>query len=140
MATEKTSVAGAQGWVLESPHGRSRIAWVGSMVKAAELSGTKFSPPIPILLNAPNETPLEWEGEIETGLASYEATGTLLVTKTAIMLLGKKTSGLQARLTVKYGDTSLETTSVYVPRLGMVSHERRENSKFLASLEYLSGP
>ncbi len=138
-AMEPTSLAGHSGWVLSGPLGRSRVAWVGDRLKAAEWAGTRFDPPITLLVSTTKPTELTWSGRVTNGLRSLDTKVTTRQEPGKINLTGRETPGLRVTMTLK-DNPSQESTFFYVKGRGLVTSETRVDGKFSVGLEYLSGP
>lgn len=139
-ALEPTSVAESAGWTLSGPMGRSRLAWRGTKLMAAELAGTQFHPPISLLDASAPKGSRRWEGAVVVNGKSTPAQARIDQTESSTTLNGRKFSGIQVRIALDLDGRTYESTTIYSRGVGIVVHEQRDNGRFVLSQEYLSGP
>lgn len=136
---EPTSLAGVQGWVLTGPLGQSRVAWTGDRLVASEWAGTRYDPPLTLLLATTGKSSRTWRGRVSNGLSSVDTTITQQQEPGKIQVSGKETSGTRVSMTMRT-DKLYESTFFYVRGRGLVTSESRVDGRFVVGLEYLNGP
>lgn len=139
-ATKQVPVGGSLGWLLESPVGDSRVAWSGDRLLAAELAGTRFVPPVPMLSFSDRPSSGEWQGLATVAGRTFGGTAKLLQTKARFPLGSKVVTGIHATLRLDVPTGPIEVWSWYVDGIGLVRQEQRDRSGLARSLEYVKGP
>lgn len=133
-------VAGTKGVELSSPLGSSSLAWKKGVLYADRLSGTVYSPPLPLLTEDAQK--VDWQGS-----ASWPTKGTLK----AVARLTQEQQKLQldartynttcSRLQIIVdGTKSIELTTWYAPGVGIIRQEQRTGGDLDIRIDYLSGP
>lgn len=138
--SEEIAVGGVQGYKLTGPMGTSRLAWKGNRLIAEELAGTRFTPPLPLLVPGAKDKVAEWTGTMQLKGAPIPATAVLRQTATSYTVSERKYPAIKCSLSLGSKDVQVETVSIYAEGLGLVSQEENRNSLFYGSLEFLSGP
>lgn len=139
-ATKQVPVGGSLGWLLESPACDSSVAWIGDQLLAAELAGTRFVPPVPILSFSDRPSSGEWQGLATVAGRTYGGTAKLLQAKAKFPLGSKVVTGIHATLRLDVPTGPIEVWSWYVDGIGLVRQEQRDRSGLARSLEYVKGP
>lgn len=119
---EREAPVGAQsGFQLSSPVGTSLLAWDGNRLVASQLAGTRYEPPIPILV----EGEATWKGTVAAGGKS--APGTAVVVgkagKSRHPVFGVRTLEVVATIRSEGQARVVETT--YAHRVGLVTQSHR---------------
>ena len=121
--TGRAPVGRAAGYIVSSPVGSSVLAWDGGRLVASQLAGTRFSPPIPILVEG-EET---WRGSLVTAgnaqNASAQITGKQGEDRHPVF--GVRTLEVVAKIQTK--GKVLVVESVFADRIGLVSQSQRTN-------------
>lgn len=113
------------------------MAWDGSRLVAAELSGTNYRPPLPLVDPISDSKPVEWSGSVDSGFGAKSMTATL-VNKKAKETVGNRTIDVTlAEVKFSNGDEALLWLA---PGIGVVRQEQRRGERLVAKLVYLSGP
>lgn len=136
----ESSIDGHPAYNLSGPMGRSRIAWIGDKLVAAELSGTRFFPPITLLAPGRKGELPTWQGSISSGGTSSPASAQISQESSTFSLGGRKYSATVVVHRITYGSSNLEVSTTYADGLGIAQQVSRRNGQFVSSLEYLKGP
>jgi hypothetical protein len=131
-------VGDVSGWLLTSEMGNSRMAWEGDQLIAAELAGTTYWPPIPIL--APNET--KWEGVV--GTPTTKQAGKAVVSRSAeeLKVGGRAFKTVKCVVDMTVGEETIQLTTWFFPDRGIMRQEQRSGPGLTRDrfLECVSGP
>lgn len=142
MVVGRSSVGTVEGARLNGPMGPSRLAWLGNDLLASELAGTRFSPPVTLLKVGAKDATWEWRGKVQSAgvwvpatVAFTQQSGTFTIPKSENSL-----TSLTVVAKLSAAGMTRETQLTFARDLGVVRQETREDGKFVASIEYLSGP
>lgn len=135
------AVGDVSGWELQAPSGISRIAWDRGTLQASMLSGTRYSPPIPLLVADPVGKTINWKGQVSTPMHNYTANATMTWQKQDLQLGGKTFHTVREDCQIKLESGSILTlTTWFSPEVGIVRQDQRTNGIQVLALEHLSGP
>ncbi len=137
----QVAVDGVMGWELHGPSGISRLAWKNGTLVASILSGTRYSPPLVLVIpNSVGKT-LNWKGTVFTPLHSFPAVATMTWQSQDVQLGGKifHTVRQNCQLNLSSG-TQIALTTWFSSQVGIVRQEQRTNGVQVLALERLSGP
>ncbi len=138
--TGRTSVNGVRGFKLVGPMGPSRIAWRGSELIAAELSGVLYDPPVTILDVSGAPDLAKWSGRIRYYGADLPGTVVGTQKETTFTLSGRKYRAIETTMNLTAGGKKIETVATYADTLGLAKLTEHAGGEFLSSMEYLAGP
>jgi hypothetical protein len=138
--TEPTSVGEDPGWVLASDSGESRLAWRKGTLVAELLSGTRFSPPIPLLAPRSVSEERSWAGIATTMGKAYEASALLRQSSGTRELGPSKVQAIHATLLVQLPGKKVELDAWYGRGVGPMWQEQRSNGYLDRGIQYLGGP
>lgn len=134
--TGRAAVGSELGYVVASPVGESVLAWRGDRLVASQLAGTRFEPPLPVLV----EGEARWHGTVAT--AGRVEEGSAVVkgeqSKERHSVLGVRT--LQVVSTLRLRGHVCVVESVFADRVGLVSQSQRTDDVLDYRLTYLGSP
>ena len=135
---ERAPVGEYDGFLLTSAMGDSRLAWNGDVLLAAELAGTRYSPPIPIFAEANTG----WSGVVQTEGVQVAGTATLSVESDTIENAGRDFETVVCVLNLESGDEALQLRTWYYPGLGILRQEQRSGRTLERDrkIDFVSGP
>lgn len=135
------AVDGIGGWELQSPSGISRMGWDSGTLKASMLSGTRYTPPIFLLVADPVGKSVNWKGTVATPLHAFNANGSMTWQRQDVQLGGKTFHTIREDCQIKLETgTSIALTTWFSPEVGIVRQDQRTNGIQVLALEHLSGP
>ena len=135
---EESPVGSHSGWLLESEMGNSRMAWAGDQLLAAELAGTTYWPPVPLL--APDKT--SWKGVVGTSTTKVAATASLSRSEEDLEVGGRKFRTTKCVLDFNAGQDRIQLTTWFFPDRGIMRQEQRSGPALTRDrfVECVSGP
>ena len=128
------------GWELVSRMGASRLAWSEGTLYASELSGTRYSPPIPLLAELGENQSVRWKGTVTTGSIQVNGAATLVVKQTKEKVGVRSHPAREATVTLAIGDSRHEIQTSFVRGVGIVRQEHRVDGALENRISYSSGP
>ncbi|MCE9557832.1 MAG: hypothetical protein K8R88_02665 [Armatimonadetes bacterium] len=131
------SVAGAPGFRLQGPSGPSRVAWIGNQLVANELSGTRFSPAIPLYSG---DGSAKWSGLVTSLGLTTTAKLTLSQELDKFKIGGQELPGSKSTIVLRAGDTQKTLTFLFIKGLGLVRQEESDGTTMTRSVVYVKGP
>lgn len=136
---EAAPVGPYQGFSLEGTAGPARLAWQGDRLYAAEMSGIRFDPPLPLI--APNET--EWTGRAIWAGRSSPASANLTRSNIEDVHLGQKRRITLVKHELALKDSGSATRhlileSRYVAGSGLIRQDLLEDGRMLRRITLLS--
>lgn len=142
MVVGRSSVGKVSGARLNGPMGPSRLAWSGSQLISSELAGTRFSPPVVLLKSDLKSGTWQWSGKVMSAGQWLPAKATFTQQSGTFTLPKSENEmgSLSVAVQLVQAGVTRETALTFVRDLGVVRQETREGGKFVASIEYLSGP
>jgi hypothetical protein len=138
--TKRVAVGGELGYRLEGTLGDSKVLVQGDVVKAGELGGTRYLPPITLLDASKIETLKAWRGTAIIGGKPVEASADITQREQSYTQNGRKIPAILVTTVLKYGDKEIESSALYAKGLGLVEQTHRVNGSFASRIEYQSGP
>lgn len=131
------SVAGAPGFRLQGPSGPSRVAWIGNQLVANELSGTRFSPAIPLYSG---DGSAKWSGLVTSLGLTTTAKLTLSQELDKFKIGGQELPGSKSTIVLRAGGTQKTLTFLFIKGLGLVRQEESDGTTMTRSVVYVKGP
>lgn len=140
------SVAGVEGYELEGPLGTYRVAWKNKTLLAERLGGTRFNPPLPMLVAGAETAKRPWAGRI--GFAGNVAQAMAeLEQKPATLTLGtKRYDCTEVRIVARMPGREIELITHYGEGIGILRQEQRVsdgsdpgNKTLFVGMDYLAG-
>lgn len=141
---DKTPVGEVEGVVLTSPWGDSKLAWQGDKLLAAQLGGTRYRPPIPLVANLAKGMTIPWKGEVSVAGKTSQATAVLETKDTKARIGSRELPSTESTLTLQITDgkqaVTHEILTWFVSGYGVARQEQRKDGRLINRLTYLSGP
>lgn len=136
--SEKAPVGDHRGFLLKSEMGDSRLAWSRGSLLAAELAGTRYSPPIP--LYADDKT--EWSGVVQSEGSKVAGTATIARSNEELIVGGRTYKTVKCVLTLDSGKDHIQLTTWFYPDLGILRQEQRSGPALERDrkIDFVSGP
>jgi hypothetical protein len=135
--TSRVPIAGDYGFALTSTFGPSNLLWKGNTLLASNLGGTRFSPPIPILINGDPSATRRTKTRATWGGLSEPADIILTQSKETVRIGNTDVDGIRVTLTLQTPTREVQTISVYAPGKGLVHQQQLTNGRFDLSLDRL---
>ncbi|MBX3111970.1 MAG: hypothetical protein KF857_08170 [Fimbriimonadaceae bacterium] len=132
-----TSVGPYSGWSLRGDGAETRLAWAGRRLVAAELAGTTYSPPLPLVDPDAMTKVVEWDGQVDSGAGPQSVKATLKLKQDKDTVGNRRVTVTMADIVFSNGDEALVW---FAPHIGVVRQEQRRKDRLVAKLVYLSGP
>ena len=135
---EEAPVGDHKGFLLQSEMGDSRLAWDGGTLLAAELAGTRYSPPIP--LYAADGT--EWSGVVQAQSKQVAGTATVSRSEEELVVGGRSYRTVKCVLTLDSGEDHIQLTTWFYSGLGILRQELRSGPALERdrNIVFVSGP
>lgn len=131
-------VGSIEGWLLESGMGDSRMAWDGDVLLAAELAGTVYAPPIPLLATGDKA----WRGVVMTTSSRTAGTARLQRSDEKLHVGIRDYDCAKTVLTLESSGETVQLTTWFFPGLGILRQEQRRGPQLERDrlLVFVSGP
>lgn len=136
----RVPVGDANGYRLNSGWGETHLAWSANTLISAQLGGTRYDPPIPLLANLAPTQRLPWEGNIILAGKRIKAKGYVTTTVTESRVGSLDLPSTQSTLVLELEKSHIEVLTWFVRDIGIVRQEQRKNNLLVNRLSYLSGP
>lgn len=135
---EEAPVGDHQGYLLQSEMGDSRLAWDGDTLLAAELAGTRYSPPIP--LYAPDGT--DWSGVVQAESKQVAGKATVSRSEEELVVGGRSFQTVKCVLTLDSGEDHIQLTTWFYAGMGILRQEQRSGPALERdrNIVFVSGP
>ena len=136
----QAAVGSVQGYVLSGPMGESQIAWNGKVLVGERFANTRFTPPIPLLVDTNERVRRYWTGTAQGGWGKFEGTATLNQAPGEEQMGGQKIKVIKTELVVlnpKGKSIRLQTT--FQPGAGIATQRQWLGGDLLVRLERQSG-
>lgn len=137
-ATKEVAVAGSRGVELGGPMGISRVAWKDGTLYASLLGGTRFVPPIPILVAAAPDKAITTKTMAETEGVQRQARVTLVHSKEKIKIGTRDVETVRTLLTLNTDANVITVETHYADGSGMVRQQQHVDGQFDLSLDLLN--
>jgi hypothetical protein len=131
-------VGDQQGWLLRGVMGESRLAWDGDTLVAAELAGTQYDPPLPLL--APKAA--DWKGTVTTATAKNGGTARLERSREVLDIAGHRYDCAKTVLTLRCDGEVVQLTTWFFEGMGILRQEQRRGPALTRDryIEFVEGP
>jgi len=120
--------------------GASKVAWIDRAFCAEELPGTRFSPPLPLLLADAGSKPVAWRGIVWTPKGAENGSAQITHEEDKFEISGKKHEATVATISLHTDSEKIELRTWYVANIGPVRQEQRRSGRLYPAAIYLSGP
>lgn len=130
-------ILGSPSFTLDSPGGPSRLAWHRGRLLAASLGGTRFEPPLPLVISGSGTRSANWRGKVITYGAVAAGSATLEQAPSNITVAGRSFRSVKATLRFQSLESDMELVTHYVSGIGPVWQEQRSRGLFDIGFEYL---
>lgn len=134
---DRRPMAGEVGFKLEGPSGPSLLHWKDGKLLATELSGTRYSPALPIFAETGT---VAWKGYVTAAGSTRRGSATLLHEPSTFRLASKKQQAVQTTLEIRTGKEVRVIETLFVAGLGIVEQRELVGAVVQRSAEYVSGP
>lgn len=129
-----------EGYELKSGWGSSKLVWNGDQLFAAQLGGTEYNPPLPLLAKLRPEDEIKWTGEVTVAGISKPATASLKTKENEARIGSRTMTATESDITLTVGEDTHEIQTWFVENYGIARQEQRKNGLLINRLTYLSGP
>jgi hypothetical protein len=133
--TGRVAIGDVQGYELTGDLGVVHLGWRGGRLVSDEMSGSRFTPPLPIL--APAERKADWRGWVYT--ADRREPAKAFVTHSVIQLdqPGRSVKTVLSQVDMKLADRSVQLLTWFEPGVGIVRQVQRTNQRSDLMIEFL---
>ncbi|HMS54602.1 MAG TPA: hypothetical protein PKA27_04310 [Fimbriimonadaceae bacterium] len=135
--TGRAPIAGEYGYVIESDMGKSILVWKSGQLLASRLGGTRFSPPIPILVEDEIKNGITTKTSIEFGGTKEDGVAILTQASDKLTIEGKESSVIRATVILQTPSREVRTISTYAPGKGLIQQQQLTDGRFDLSLDRL---
>lgn len=137
--SQKTGVAGVEGYVLTGPMGESRLAWKGDELVAERLINSRFEPAIPLVVENVSRVKRTWKGQLMGLWGKAEGTATLEQGPAEEQLGGRTVKVTKSVLTVISPNQTIKLQTMFQDGAGIATQRQWINGNLILKIERLSG-
>jgi hypothetical protein len=143
--TKPVSVAGVNGYQLESNAGVSRLAWRSGMLMAETLNSTRFDPALPLLQDTKDKASRTWKGKVTSLAQPVDGKAEISQEPQKVEVAGRTYQAIKVHVELTVPGRIVTVDSYFADGIGLIQQEQRTGDgtgapMLTTGLSYLEGP
>jgi hypothetical protein len=133
-------VGEAEGYELQSDLGIYHLAWTDGTLVAASLAGTRFYPPLPLLIGGQSTASRDWSGKVAFMGKQTSTKAQLLQEPGSVTIGAKKVDCTKVVTSMTIEGKDIVVESYFAPGIGLVEQTQRVGGLLTIGMKYQEGP